>query len=413
MSVSLERLDDAALSELGITIRNAGVSGAGGAGFPTHAKWKRIEEVDALLVNHQESEPNYYIDKWLGREHARDFAALFDALLDDPLDLIVIGAKHTKRDPWLHDLELATDATVYRPDDLPIDPTEESGIVAAYTEDRYQFGMESVLLQQVADVVIGQDLPMDHGWIVQNTETLHRIYRTFERAEPMTRKLVHVDGRVPRHRFLDVPIGTPASTLLEAAGRSPDDLDGITLLDGGPGWCFEIDANPFEFGVRKRTNCLLVEETSRVEEHTLGDGRVNLLDIDDWADRSHETEPTPLDPDRVRIPLVSNPDFEGVVERSRPIVDEGESVDVGEMIAAPARGAISNAQHASIAGEVTEVTDTHVEISHRNGGGRALDLTETDRPVYWSWCVDCGDYIAMPDADQVVGNVRALCADCQ
>jgi Na+-translocating ferredoxin:NAD+ oxidoreductase RnfC subunit len=63
MSVTLQRLEQAESSELATTIRNAGVSGAGGAGFPSHAKWDRLDEVDHLLVNHQESEPNYYLDK--------------------------------------------------------------------------------------------------------------------------------------------------------------------------------------------------------------------------------------------------------------------------------------------------------------------------------------------------------------
>ena len=39
-------------------LQEAGLSGAGGGGFPTYARWASIEEVDHLLVNHQESEPN-------------------------------------------------------------------------------------------------------------------------------------------------------------------------------------------------------------------------------------------------------------------------------------------------------------------------------------------------------------------
>ena len=49
-------------------IREAGIAGAGGAGFPAYAKWERIDEIDAILLNHQESEPNFVKDRYLGRE---------------------------------------------------------------------------------------------------------------------------------------------------------------------------------------------------------------------------------------------------------------------------------------------------------------------------------------------------------
>jgi hypothetical protein len=316
MSVTLQQLEQVEAPALAGTIRNAGIAGAGGAGFPTHGKWARLDEVDHLMVNHQESEPNYYIDKWLGREHADELAAFFDAVLDRALETVVVAAKEKERERWMGDLEAATDAAVYGPSDLPLDPDDESGVVFAYTEDKYQYGMESVLLRIVADVVMGADLPMDHGWIVQNTETLINVYRTLEEGTPLTTKLVHVDGLVPEHRFLEVPIGTPASRLLAEAGVDADDLDDDELLlDGGPGWCFEIDHPPEEFGVRKRTNCLLVVDEKTAWEHQYGDERVNVLEPYNWGG-DHETEPTTLEsePDRVRVPLITNPGFEGVVE---------------------------------------------------------------------------------------------------
>ena len=52
----------------------------------------------------------------------------------------------------------------------------------------------------------------------------------------MTHKYVHVDGNVPDHRFLKVPVGTPASHLLAAARRGPNDIaEDEVLADGGPG----------------------------------------------------------------------------------------------------------------------------------------------------------------------------------
>lgn len=157
MSTVLPRLDQEELTELPVTIRNAGIAGAGGAGFPTHAKWQHLDSVDSLLVNHQESEPNYFMDKWLGREHADELATLFDGLLDTGLDRIVITAKVTDREKWLRPLEDTTGGRIYEPSELPIDDVD--GIAFAYTEDKYEFGMESVLLRLIDDTVIGNELP--------------------------------------------------------------------------------------------------------------------------------------------------------------------------------------------------------------------------------------------------------------
>lgn len=143
-------------------IHDAGVAGAGGAGFPSYTKWEHANSTDYLLMNHQESEPNYYIDKWIGEEYAEEFAILFDLLLDEVFDVIVVGAKWKDRE-YLAELEVKTSGTVHPPDELPLDPEDESGVVFAYTENQYQYGMESVLLNTVADTVIGEDLPMDHG----------------------------------------------------------------------------------------------------------------------------------------------------------------------------------------------------------------------------------------------------------
>jgi Na+-translocating ferredoxin:NAD+ oxidoreductase RnfC subunit len=357
----MTRFTNITTDELTAAIQNAGITGAGGAGFPTYAKWKHLDQVNCLLMNHQESEPGFYKDKWLGKTHAEAFADLFTSFLNEGLfDLIVVGGKITDRDTWLGPLADATNAAVRTPEDLPIDPAAESGVVIACTENRYQYGMESVLLKLVADVVIGTGLPTEYGWIVQNTETLWNVYRALDRGEPTTRTYVHVAGNVARHRFLDVPVGTPAADLLDAAGRPLGSLsDAEVLLHGGPGWSFRTDDTPAEFRVTKRTNGLLVLDTETVAANTYGDGRIDVLDARDWGG-DHETTPTRLDPAAVGVPLVTNEAI-GVVGPGEPVVDPGDEVAAGELIATPGDG-ISNAHHAPIDGTVTAVTDDRVDV---------------------------------------------------
>ena len=136
----------------------------------------------------------------------------------------------------MSELEAETGGTVVPPDKLPLDIETEFGVVFAYTDAQYQYGMESVLLNVVADTVVGSDLPTDPGWLVQNTETMANIYRALTDGTPVTHTYVHVDGAVPRYRFPEVPIGTPASALLSAAGRQPDELpSNAAPASGGPG----------------------------------------------------------------------------------------------------------------------------------------------------------------------------------
>ncbi|WP_226041027.1 NADH dehydrogenase subunit [Natrinema sp. DC36] len=348
-------------------IRVAGVAGAGGAGFPSYAKWTDLEAVDSLLMNHQESEPNYSIDKWLGKTRAETFATLFDELIEGAFDLIVVSAKWKDRDEHMQELEAETDGTVIPPAELPLDRDAESGVVFAYTENKYQYGMESVLLKTVDGTVIGSDLPTDYGWLVQNTETLYDIARALSAGAPVTHKYVHVSGEVPRDRFLEVPIGTPASELLRAADCPSDALPADAVIaDGGPGWCFPIDSVPDEYGVRKHTNCLLVLDAETVAESTLGGGRIDVLEEYEWSDREMESEPTAtIEPDRVRIPLATNPNPE-VVEPAEPIVAVGDRVEHGDRIATPSSDGISIPQHASVAGEVTAVSESDIEIESRS-----------------------------------------------
>ncbi|MFC7059021.1 hypothetical protein [Halovenus salina] len=360
MTGTIVRTERPAADDIVATAREAGVAGAGGAGFPTYSKWERVDEVDCLLMNHQESEPNYFIDSWLGSEYAARFASLFDSLLNELLDVVVVSAKWKDRE-GLRRLERLTDGTVYSPAELPLDPTEESGVVFAYTDNTYQYGMESVLLNVVAGTVIGDQLPMDHGWLVQNTETLYNLSRAWTDNAPVTRTYVHVGGNVPRHRFLDVPVGTSAETLLDAAGVTAGGPESV-LVTGGPGWCFPVDTDPSAFGVRKHTNCLMLLDRETVDQHTLGGDRIDVLATRDWTERAVETEPSErIEPETVRVPLVTNPDI-GIVKPSEPTVAVGECVDAGDRIATPSATGVSIPQHATIDGRVTAVEEASISI---------------------------------------------------
>jgi Predicted NADH:ubiquinone oxidoreductase, subunit RnfC len=148
---------------------------------------------------------------------------------------VIVGAKWADRE-WLAPLSRASLATVYEPNQLPLDPETISGIAIAYTENTYEYGTEGLSLQVVADAVIGQEFPTEHGWIVQNTETFANAGRALD-GEPVVRTHLHVDGyldgRRLQNRLFEAPVGTPVSSLFTAAGI---DLPPEAVpVDGGPG----------------------------------------------------------------------------------------------------------------------------------------------------------------------------------
>ncbi len=347
------------------TIRSAGIAGAGGAGFPSYAKWSDLEKIQYLLVNLQESEPILYSDKWLVKENPESFKKLFKLLLNLVFDVVVIGTKEKYRKNWLKHLENVTDSSIYLPDDLPLDVESETGVTIAYTEDVYQHSEELPLLKVTTGTIVSPDLPTEHGWITHNTETIYNIYRALFEGAPMTKKYVTVGGDTPRHRCLEAPIGTTIPYLLETAGLNFEDMEkSQILLEGGPGWCSRIEENPLQFGVSKRTNAVMVMDRKTVEEHRMENEevRINLLDARNWEKEEHEKEPTEIKPDKVRIPLITNPALQGTVKPSEPIVSSGDYVGEGEVIATPYPEGISIPQHASIDGKIVNVSKNYIVI---------------------------------------------------
>ncbi|MFW5900827.1 MAG: NADH dehydrogenase subunit, partial [Halodesulfurarchaeum sp.] len=114
----------------------------------------------------------------------------------------------------------------------------------------------------------------------------------------------------------------------------------------------------------------LIVDEELAAENTLGGGRINILGPQAWKRRKFETEPERVEPPYVRIPLLANESFSEVVARSEPVVAPGDSVERGDRIADPAADGISIPQHASIDGDVTEVTNTHVTIDRTVGQTR-------------------------------------------
>lgn len=346
-------------------LREGGVAGAGGAGFPTYAKY--VKPLPYHLTNAQESEPGYYIDKWLSKVKAQEFTELYRYLLSWGCERIIIAPKYKDRE-WFLQLEAATGGKFFdvRGKGSAINPGEvEEEIVFTYTDDMYAFGKEQALILWSCGVKLAaRDLPSNHGFIVNNTETLWNMYRLLTTGQPVTSKYVHVYGESPKHIFVETPVGTPLTDLFEEAGMPLAEVQerGFVVVDGGPGW-FSIIEDPASYSVTKRTNSLLIldpeyADPKRGDVRTVGNRQGYPKEPAD----QHQQEPSKmLAPELVNVRLTDNPEF-AIIKPSVPTVERGQKVAAGDVIAKPAAEGFSNYLHASISGTVTDITSEWITI---------------------------------------------------
>lgn len=195
-------------------VREAGVVGAGGAGFPTHVKLAAPAEV--VLGNGAECEPLLHKD---GAVMERAAGALVEGMR---LVMGAVGAargvvavKGKNRGAW----------------NAVEEACRGSAVEVAELGDYYPAGDEFDLVQAVTGRAIPPGgLPRDVGCLVQNVETLVNVSAAAE-GRAVTHKTLTVAGAVREPVTLTVPLGTSFRECLAAAGGATD--RDVVLLVGG------------------------------------------------------------------------------------------------------------------------------------------------------------------------------------
>lgn len=190
-------------------IFDAGVVGAGGAGFPTHIKAE--SKVEYVLVNGAECEPLIHKDYELMKNFAPEIVNGVERMSKQTSakkSYFGIKAKNT----------LAIEA---------IEKNYSNGkIETCLLGDFYPSGDEYELVYAATKRLIPPyGLPLDVGCVVNNVETFYNITRAIE-DKPVTQKFVCVAGAVKNPSSFFVPIGTSLKELLNHAG-------GATVSDFG------------------------------------------------------------------------------------------------------------------------------------------------------------------------------------
>ncbi|WP_081847983.1 electron transport complex subunit RsxC [Microbulbifer sp. HZ11] len=224
-------------------IRDCGIAGMGGAGFPTAVKLnpRGGAEIDTLIINGTECEPYITADDMLMRERASEIIGgveILAHLLDQP-ERVLIGIEDNKPEA----IKAMKQAAVGTRFHVVVFPT------------KYPSGGEKQLIEILTGrEVPNEGLPANVGIVCQNVGTARAVFRAVTLGEPLISRVTTVVGEsLERQRNIEVPLGTPIRHILKHHGLDRKQLQRIVI--GGPmmGYTIEDENAP----VVKTTNCIL------------------------------------------------------------------------------------------------------------------------------------------------------------
>lgn len=206
----------AAASDIIEAIRNAGVVGAGGAGFPTHVKFSR--SVDTVIANGAECEPLLAADQAvMVIEPAKVLAGLRIAMEATRARRGYVAVKRK------HERALRALAEAAR---------REDGIDVFALDDVYPIGDEHVLVHEVTGRYVPEGgLPLEAGVVVSNVATLASIADAAQ-GRPVISRYVTIAGAVARPLTARLPVGTPVADAIALAGGPL--VERYRVIMGGP-----------------------------------------------------------------------------------------------------------------------------------------------------------------------------------
>jgi electron transport complex protein RnfC len=221
--------------ELLSKVRDAGIVGLGGAGFPAHVKLAPppSAKVDTLILNGAECEPYLTTDHRLMLEQADQVVEGAKILLTIlGIKEAIIGIELNKPDA-LNELTRAVERAP-RADDLNV---RAQGLTVKYPQ-----GSEKQLIQSLTRrAVPGGGLPFDVGVIVQNISTTLAVFEAVTMNKPLYEKVVTFSGRaIHRPANLKVKVGTVLSDVVEHLGGTTKDL--LKIVSGGPMMGFAVSS---------------------------------------------------------------------------------------------------------------------------------------------------------------------------
>lgn len=226
------------IKDLASLLREAGVVGAGGAGFPTYAKLS--DKVDTIILNSAECEPILKLHRLVLEKYAYEIISTLNLIKE------TVGAKRV-----IVALKKSYESAV---EAVNAALSDFENIEIKYLPEEYPSGDEVVTIYETTGRVVPPgSIPLSVGVTVFNVETILNVYNAVNENKNVTYKYVTIAGEVKTPKTVYAPIGTSIKDLIECAGGAT--VPSFALINGGPmmgNECGIYDT------VTKTTNAILV-----------------------------------------------------------------------------------------------------------------------------------------------------------
>ena len=252
-SVSMEPITnyrETPVESLRERVREAGIAGLGGAGFPSHIKLNPISKIDTLIINGAECEPYITADACLMREFADQVIEgikLLAYMLGEPKN-ILFGVEDNKPEA-IQALEKAA---------------VDSSIEIITIPTKYPSGGEKQLIQILTgEEVPSGKLPANLGNVVHNPGTAIAVLEAVTQGLPLTSRITtFVGDNMSNPGNYKIRIGSTLAELLPALGANAEQIRKVVL--GGPMMGFAMpDLNT---PLLKISNCVLLPSAEELPD---------------------------------------------------------------------------------------------------------------------------------------------------
>ena len=231
-------------------VRECGLVGLGGAGFPTDVKLQPKQTVDTLLINASECEVWLTSDTQEMLNCSDDIVRGIEAVLKyTGIPKCIIGIENNKPEC----IDLLTSLT-----------REMKGVEVKGLPMRYPQGAEKTLVETCTGREVPQvgpsgkpGLPADVGCVIMNVTSVSSLGKFLKTGIPLVTKRVTVEGdAIAKPQNIEVPIGTLYRDVIDACGGVKEGVELGKIIFGGP--MMGGAAPSADFPVLKQNNGLLL-----------------------------------------------------------------------------------------------------------------------------------------------------------
>lgn len=243
-----EKLNDYTKGEFLKVLKEYGISGMGGSGFPTYAKYDTDKPINTLIVNAVECEPYITADAILMKEKAEEILETIDAIMDiNGIKECFIALKKNTKIIKLFQNYLGT----------------YPRIKMVIVPDLYPAGWERNLIRYIKHIEYNE-IPLEKGIVVNNVSTIYAIYEALKLNKPLIERIVTFTGEMlKRPQNIYVKVGTPIKEVIAGLDGYKRNKD-VILVAGGPMMGFSLLSD--DFVVTPHLNCILLLKNNLKEE---------------------------------------------------------------------------------------------------------------------------------------------------